>query len=152
MLVFSRRSLSLLPLAAGLFFASLLTGGCRDVVGLQDTAWEGELQPLGPAQLHGSVAVVSGRGRAQTSIQILDAEPDATYAWQIRSGSCQDAGDVMGGSAVYPVLVPDPTGTAESGAVLSSELDPEGSFAAWVFPISDTDDEPSACGAIVRLR
>jgi hypothetical protein len=143
----------MLPVVAGLFVASGSIGGCRDISGPQDTAWEGELQPLGLAQVRGSAAVVSGRGRAQTSIQILDAEPDATYGWHIRSGSCQDAGDVIGGSAVYPVLVPDQTGTAESDAVLSSELDPEGSFAAWVFlSVSDTQDEPNACGAIVRLR
>jgi hypothetical protein len=141
----------MLPAVAGLFIASGLTGGCRDIVAPQATAWEGDLQPVGPAQVQGSVAVLSRSGRSETSIQILDADPGATYRWRIRSGSCQDGGDVIGGSAVYPALMPDPTGTAESDAVLSRGLDPEGSYAAWVFQVADVEEELVACGEILRL-
>lgn len=138
--------------AAGLFVASGLISGCRDISGPARTAWEGDLQPIGPAQVQGSVAVISQFGRSETSIQIVSAEPGATYSWRILSGSCQDGGAIVGGSAVYPALVPDPSGTAEGQTILSRELDPEGSYAAWLFlVVSGAEEELIACGPLERL-
>jgi hypothetical protein len=154
MLMCTLRPLSTLrgAVAAGLLIASGLTGGCRDISGPVSTAWEGDLLPTGPLQLQGSVAVVSRLGRSETSIQISSAEPGATYSWRIRSGSCQDGGAVVGGTAVYPEIVPDPSGTAEGGTVLSRELDPGGTYAAWLFRVvAGPMEELIACGEIRRL-
>lgn len=145
------RSLSLLPVLAGLLAAGL-TAGCRDLVAPQSTAWEGELQAIGAEQLQGSVAIVSRSGRSETSIQIDQAEPGATYNWRVRSGSCQVQGAVIGGEAVYAALVANSTGTAEGGAILSRELDADGAYAAWLSQNTGVEDVLVACGDILRLR
>jgi hypothetical protein len=154
MLMCTSRPLSTLrgAVAAGLLIASAPIGGCRDISGPVSTAWEGELQPTGLLPLQGSVAVVSRLGRSETSIRISGAEPGATYSWRIRSGSCQDGGAVVGGTAVYPEIVADPSGTAEGGTVLSRELDPGGTYAAWLFEVAaGPTEELIACGEILRL-
>jgi hypothetical protein len=144
-------SLSLLPVLAGLFAAGL-TAGCRDLVAPQSTAWEGDLQPIGPEQIRGSVAIISRSGRSETSIHVEQAEAGATYNWRVRSGFCQVPGDVIGGEAVYAALVANSTGIAEGSAVLSRELDAGGAYAAWLSQATGVEDVLVACGEILRLR
>jgi hypothetical protein len=59
---------------------------------------------------------------------------------------------VIGGVAVYAALVANSTGTAESGAVLSRELDAGGAYAAWLSQATGVEDVLVACGEILRLR
>jgi hypothetical protein len=125
--------------------------GCSDITLPQRTAWEGELQSLPPAQVGGSVAVLSQSGRSETSILITGAQREATYAWRIRTGSCEAGGDVVGGVAIYPTLSPDASGQAEGETILSRQLDRDGTYATWVFQVLEDAEEPAACGSLARL-
>lgn len=138
-------------LAAGLIMAPGALNGCSATVTGPTIAWEGALEPVRPAVVHGSVAVLSGSGRSEASISIIDGEPGVSYRWRIHSGSCQAAGDVVGGRAAYPVLSPGSSGQAGADASLSAALDPDREYAAWV--LLDADDgheEDMACGELLR--
>ena len=141
------------PAPAGcLIMAALCLSGCSDIVAPTRSGWEGELEPVPPAEVRGSVAVISQSGRSETSILITNAVPGETYSWRIRSGSCDTSGDVVGGAAVYPPLSPDDTGEAEGQTTLSRELEPGNTYAALVFLSPAVGDaELVACGELARL-
>lgn len=146
----SRRLPACLAAAAILLAAA---GACSDATEPEQSVWQGELQPLPPATVGGSVAVASRFGRSETSILIKDALPGTTYNWRIRAGSCTAAGDVVGGGAVYPALSPGGSGEAGAETTLSRQLDPQETYAAWVFDGTDGDPgEPAACGQLLRLN
>ncbi len=135
-------------LALGLFAVA-----CSSATVPLATTWEAQVEPLSPGGVKGSVAVLSQAGRASTSIQITRAQPDAVYAWRIESGGCPGGGDVVGGLAVYPELVPGPQGSASGETVLSRELEPDGTYAARVFGRSEEGgEEARACGILRRTR
>lgn len=134
----------------------LLAAGaaCSDAVLPQITTWEGDLRPIGPSQrASASLAVLSQSGRAGVSIQMVGGDPDVTYAWRIVDGSCQAPGEVVGGRAVYPALETGAQGSASGETVLSRELDPEGSYAGWLYRVGSGGTETvAACGALQRRR
>jgi len=131
-----------------------IAGACSDAVLPQLTTWQASLQPVSPVQrVMGEVAVLSQSGRADTSIKISRSDPGVLYAWRILTGSCAAQGDAVAGRAVFPELEAGADGVAEGRTTLSRELDPEGSYAAWLFRIAAGGSESAAaCGALRRQR
>lgn len=139
-------------LGPGLVVVLGTLSGCAEAITNPATAWEGVLQPVLPAVVHGSVAVLSETGRSEASILIRDGKPGASYRWRIRRGSCEIAGDIVGGRAQYPVLSPGPSGEAGADASLSRMLDRDGEYAGWVqLEFVAGQEEEVACGELVRL-
>ena len=84
------------------------------------TTWEGNLTPVPPATVGGSVAAVTQLGRTEASVQIRDAEPGAVFSWHIDSGTCRAPGQTQGGQATYPPLTSGENGTASTNAILAA--------------------------------
>lgn len=125
--------------------------GCSiDVSGPQLTRWQTDLEPIPPAGVTGSVALISRSDRSEVSIALTGGEAGVAYAWNVRTGSCQGQGSVLGGLAIYPGLVADETGEDDETTVISPTLH-NGSFAAWLFEVAGDDEIPVACGELEQV-
>ena len=131
-------------------FLSALAG-CAGTVDLSQTAWQGDLQSS-PGGLSGSVAAVSS-SYTETSIQISRALAGESYFWRINAGDCQNEGGIVGGTAVYPKLVPGESGVAGAEAALSQPLHDGGAYAARVVQQRpDGGEIRIACGVLRQIR
>ena len=141
-------------LALAVTLAVCASTACSDAILPELTTWEGQLAPLTPAdRTSGSVGALASGGRTETSIQILGGQPGRSYGWRIATGSCASLGDVVGGSAVYPVLTPGEDGMATGETILSRQLAADATHAAWLYLQGPGGTEtPVACGALVRKR
>ena len=115
------------------------------------TLWEATLSPVLPGGLTGQVAAVTQFGRTEASIEIHQAETGQTYGWRIQSGTCQSAGVLQGGAAVYPILTPDEAGNAGADVILSAVFRRRSTFAARVYQdLPGGGEEILACGDLVE--
>lgn len=129
-----------------------LMSGCGSITEPLVTRWEGNLEPIFPSAVSGQVAAVSQFDRTQASIQIERGEVGVTYRWHIESGDCQGNGQIQGGVAVYPQLVPNEVGTAGGETTLSTVFEPKSVFAARVFRVLEGESEQVvACGDLREL-
>lgn len=137
---------------ATLLAAVLAIGACSiDVAEPELTRWQSDLQPIPPALEAGTVAVISLSDRSEAGIAITGGEVGVTYAWNIRSGSCDAEGTVFVGEAVYPLLAPRQSGDDEAEQILAQPLNRNGDYAAWLYRVTETDDRIAvACGELVR--
>lgn len=124
---------------------------CSSATDVQLLAWEGDLQPTGPAGPNGSVAMVSQYGRTDASILIEGALADTTYAWRINRGTCAVEGTIVGGAAVYPALTTDEEGTETVDASIPGSLDAGSTYAARVLLPAEAGNVV-ACGDLSRVR
>ncbi len=123
---------------------------CSSSTGPLLTRWEGNLLPVFPSTVGGRVAAVTQFGRTEASIQIQEAEPEVTYGWRIDSGTCQEQGDLQGGTASYAPLTPGAGGTATADAVLAEVFRAKDTFAARVF--LKESGEVVACGVLALVE
>lgn len=114
--------------------AALLFGvaGCASSTEPQVTIWVGEFVPGLEHPVTGSIAAVSQLNRSEISIAITVAEPDSSYAWDVRRGDCSEQGAILAGPAVYPVLVPDADGNAGAETAISEVMHANESYSARV--------------------
>ncbi len=126
--------------------------GCSSVTQPLFTRWEGNLEPVFPSAVSGQAAAVSQFDRTQASIQIERGEVGVTYRWHIESGDCQGNGQIQGGVAVYPQLVPNEAGTAGGEATLSTVFEPASVLAARVFRVLEGGlEQVVACADLREL-
>lgn len=125
-----------------------LLAGCGTSTAPAVTTWQGTLTAVRPHDLiEGSVAVVSKFDRLDAGIHVDNAPTGQTLTWQIRSGSCDQPGDIVGGRAVYPALTPDSGGSADAEAFVDQTLRADGRYQASVF---DPNGTVLACGSLLR--
>ena len=124
----ARRTVGSLALLLALPLADC-TSGTEPVL----TLWEGTLAPSVAGGITGTVAAVTQFGRTLVSIEIRQGQEGATYGWRINAGSCQSAGALQGGAAVYAPLVAD-----EAGAATSAEGKLPGLAASPPGPVRDS--------------
>ncbi len=98
----------------------------------------------------GTAGAVTQSGRTEATIQIRKATAGETYDWRIDSGTCSDAGQIQGGTALYPPLTADGSGTASADAGLPGVLDPGSHYAVRVFRTGSGGGEVAACGELQR--
>lgn len=125
-----------------------LLAACANSTGPTDTTWQATLIAMIPHdRLSGDVAVLSQSDRLSATIRINNAPPGTTLTWQLRTGSCDQAGDLLGGRAVYPALTADSLGAASAVTVVDAHLNSDGQYQASVLDASDT---LVACGELQR--
>lgn len=80
-----------------------LTAACLgDATYQPPTAYRARLLAVGGSEVAGTVDAVSqGRNETQAGLNV-QAEPGATYAWQINEGTCDSPGPMLGGRGAYP--------------------------------------------------
>lgn len=110
--------------------------------------WEATLDPVLPSPVSGTVAAVTDAGRTQIGIQIREAEPGVTYRWRVDTGTCEAAGQLQGGLASYPSLVPGSSGTASAEAIISAVFSSGSSYAARVAREENGGEVVVACGVL----
>lgn len=135
-------------LVPALFFAAL--GGCESSTAPVITTWEGTLAPRPPHFMSGRVAAVTQFGRTIVSIQVEEGEPGVTYGWRLNAGTCQQEGEIQGGTASYPPLNPGETGTASGETTLAEVFRDGDTYAARVFLSTGGSEEMVACGELNR--
>lgn len=129
------------------FVALPLAAACVPDASPGPTTWEAVLSSGG--LLTGTVAAVSTEQRIEAAISIAGAQPDSTYAWQLREGTCAAPGDLVGGRAVYPTLTANDAGTATAETVIAGTLQPDGTYHAAL--LTGTESAVRlACGALER--
>lgn len=122
-----------------------------DVAEPEVTRWQAELVSIPPALERGTVAVVSLSDRSEAGIAITGGEVGVTYAWNIRSGSCDSEGTIFVGEAVYPLLTPGSLGEDEVEQVLAQPLNRNDDYAARIYRVTEADERtPVACGELER--
>jgi hypothetical protein len=131
--------------------APLLFLACSSATAPLVTRWEGVLSPVLPHTVGGRIAAVTQFGSTQVSVQIEDGEPEATYAWKVNAGSCQEAGELQGGVASYPTLLTSPGGSATAATTLSELFRTGDEFAFRVFLSTETAEEEVACGELEQV-
>lgn len=115
------------------------------------TTWEATLRSRLPARVSGTVAAVAQGGRTQASARIEGGDAQATYGWRIRVGGCDTEGDPVGGQGLYGELVTGLSGSATADANLTSQLDADGRYAAWVhLALPGGGETVVACGELER--
>lgn len=128
------------------FLCGLLVA-CTTTTGPASTAWQGEFNTVhSPDSIGGNVAVVS-TDRMHASIQINNAPAGTILTWELRSGSCVQPGDILGGRGVYPSLAPDATGSAGAEALVDATMSPDGRYEAAVL---DASRSVLACADLER--
>lgn len=100
--------------------AAAALGGCDNSTAPVVTTWRATLVPVLPYTVSGRAAALTQAGRTQISITIEDADAEVPHAWRVESGTCADPGDLQGGLASYPTLVPSMAGAAEAEASIAS--------------------------------
>jgi hypothetical protein len=132
---------------------SLLSAACSDATAPLLTTWEGTLEPVRPHTLRGRGVAITQFGRTKASVQIEEGEPEVSYGWRIDSGSCQEAGEIQGGAAVYRPLVPSEGGSATADATLSQLFETGDHYALKVYlPTGGGGEEIVACGELVQIQ
>src|SRR5690606_4185636 len=61
--------------------------------------WEAELTG---AEVDGVATVLSNETAFSAAIEIANAPADATYTWRIAAGTCDEPGDPVGDTDLYP--------------------------------------------------
>lgn len=109
-------------------------------------AWQGTLMARGGSHpVTGSIAAVARERTTDVSIRIEGAPAVTPYAWLLRSGSCEQAGERVGGAASYPALETNDSGNATATTVLSQSMQPGRAYHAAVLHGSDPQTVV-ACG------
>jgi hypothetical protein len=139
--------LRIFPAMLALLFTAGIYIACSSSTAPIFTQWEGDLSPIPPATVSGRAAAVTQFGRTQLSIQIQEAETDVIHGWRVDSGTCETPGEIQGGDAAYPPLVPGAGGTASSEAILPVEFRASGQFSVRVF--LEVSEETVACGTLL---
>ncbi|MEJ2185337.1 MAG: hypothetical protein P8Z36_05305 [Gemmatimonadota bacterium] len=125
-----------------------LLAACTTSTAPAVTTWEATLAAVSPRDLlEGTVAVLSQHDRLNAGIQINNAPAAQNLTWQLRSGSCDQPGDIVGGRAVYPSLSPDSLGSASAQAIVDRTLSADGQYQASVLNANST---VIACGELQR--
>lgn len=124
--------------------------GCASATGPRATQWEGDLIPVSPGGVAGTVAAVAQAGRTQVAVEIRQAVPDRTYGWRMTEGTCQSEGTLVGGVALYPPMTPDPSRTASAEAGVPGELSPGGRYAVRVFTGEGGGEAVVACADLAE--
>lgn len=138
-------------LYAALSALLLASAACSDVTAPRTTLWEGNLSPTAPATVSGVAAAVSQFGRTLVSIQVRQATEGVSYRWGVYAGTCASPGALQGGAALYPVLAPGPTMTAEAEASLPGEFRSGGQYMAEVLALGEGGSEVRvACGTLLE--
>jgi hypothetical protein len=92
--------------------------------------WNGTLAPPagrgGAAPLAGVVTATPGLDGTRTYVHVTlaSAPPRAAYPWQLREGSCGDAGRVVGALDAYRALAVNDEGRAAGAATVPIRLAP----------------------------
>lgn len=108
---------------------------CPDTNGLNGQAllWETLLAPdVAHPDLGGQAALVAQLGGTNAGIGIRGAPPTATYAWQVRRGTCAAPGAVVGPAGDYPELVADSVGNASAEMRINRVLSADTTYLAEV--------------------
>lgn len=115
------------------------------------TAWSADLAATesGSAGPVGTLSAVSQGIHIEAAIDLSRAEPGISYEWRIRSGSCAQPEDTVGGVASYPVLDASGSGSASAQALLNETLDPGGGYHAVVFEAATM--QTVSCGSLERI-
>lgn len=115
------------------------------------TAWSGDLiaTPAGAPGLEASVSAVSQGIHTEAVVQLDHAEPGVAYEWRIRSGTCEDPGEVVGGLASYPTLEASINGFDTAEALLNEALEPDGQYHATVAEAASM--QVVSCGGLDRV-
>lgn len=131
---------------------AVAASGCSiDVSDPSSTRWQATLQSIAPAIEAGSVAVLSFSDFSETSAAMTGGEPGASYAWNVRTGTCSEEGTIFAGEAVYPLLVPGPSGEADDETTVAGTLRSGSDYAAWLYRLTATDERiPVACGQLIE--
>lgn len=68
--------------------------------------WEATLLP-GPSfpEVTGSAAAVTGPSGTDVSFKLTNIEPESTLAWRIRTGTCNEPGELVGSLEYYLDIV-----------------------------------------------
>lgn len=120
---------------------------CNAATGPAMTAWQGAFNTdRSPDAIGGDVAVVS-TNLLHASIQINNAPAGAILTWELRSGSCAQPGNILGGRAEYPAMSPGASGSAGAEAFVDATMRPDGRYEAAVL---DTTRSVLACADLVR--
>lgn len=130
--------------------AVVVVGCSIDVSEPSLTSWQANLQPIPPSGVAGSAAVLSRSDNSEVSIAMTGGEEGVAYAWNLRTGSCQGQGSLLGGQAIYPGLVADETGEDDVATIIIPTLH-SGSHAAWLFQMVGDDEVPVACGELEQV-
>ena len=132
---------------------ALLVLACTSVTAPLFTSWEGTLQPIFPNVEGGRVAAVTQFGRTQASILFQEGDPEITYGWRINAGTCQEEGEIQGGRAAYPPLVPSEVGSTSAEVTLSTEFKNGRQFSGRVYiQGAGGSDQVVACGELEQIQ
>ena len=149
-LVFLRQMAPLPP--PGVAVLSLLVGSCSTGTEPLYTFWEGDLSPVPPANVTGTVVAVTQFGRTEASVEIRLGQPESLYGWRIDSGTCEQDGLLQGGIASYPLMETDEAGAATEDALLSNKFRPGNRYAARIYrPLEGGEQEVVACGDLTEV-
>lgn len=139
-------------LGAILFSAMVFGGtGCGDSTGPLITAWKATLVAVRPYEVRGRAAALTQAGRTQATISIEGADSGVPHAWRIERGTCAAPGELQGGPASYPVLLPGGSGSASAEASIANLFHSGQSFIVRVLrsPEGETP-QTAACAAFVE--
>jgi len=110
------------------------------------TVWEAQLSAdLAHPDVAGQAAAVSDPSGTALSVLITGAEPGATHAWGLMTGSCAVPGSQIGPAGDYPALVVDDMASAEANTHLGPRLSPDQGYFIEI-RLSPSDAARVACG------
>lgn len=140
----SRQLLALLML--------LLLGACiSGEPPLESLLWQADLAaaPGTPEGVSGRGLLASNQNFTDMVVSIDGVDPEATFGWLVRTGTCGQDGARVGPDVAFPMFQSDALGHGERQAVLNRRL-PAGTYALEVFRPGATP-VPVACGNFVRI-
>lgn len=112
----------------------------------QETVWTAVLEPVGEGStVSGQAAAISRNMVTEASILVEGLAANDTLSWGIRTGSCEEPGELVGPAAAYPELVSD-GGTATADAVFNPALSSSGSYHVAAF--GGDEEGGLACGEL----
>lgn len=131
----------------GISSLGLLLSACSDSAAPLYSFWEGSLTPVLPGFVEGGVVAVTQHGKTDIGITIENGDPGVVYGWRIDSGSCQSPGEIQGGPASYPPLIPGQGGSASAETSIRSLFRPGEELAGRVFrSAAGGSEQVVACG------
>jgi hypothetical protein len=114
------------------------------------TVWETQLvAAIAFPEVVGQAAVVSGPDGTAMGIAMEGAEPQATHAWGLWTGTCDQPGQQVGPDTDYPQLDVDATGSAEAQTHLAVRLAYDGTYHVEV-RLGVADPTRVACGDLAQ--
>jgi hypothetical protein len=127
---------------------------CSPTVLPLTTLWSADVRPSSPGAggIRGTLGVVAEPDRTTASMQLTGGEPGVTYLWRMSVGDCTSEGALLGGHAVYQVLVPADNGIANGDAAFSEHLEAEGSYAARILQDAGNGEVTLGCGELTRTK